>query len=182
MATHSSVLAWRIPWTEKPGGLQSMGSQRVRHNWTTKCMCARVHARTHTHTHTHSVKTVNLPACEKVETTPDRSITQTEECPQEHEGFLPEWQARGPCSGLPVHLPGFSSASLPPLVRWAHQPRKAHITAHWISTGRPTWLPLPASDRHLPHNNRALRLLPLGQAMPSNKKVLSLKFHCKLLS
>jgi len=32
MATHSSVLAWRIPWTEKPGGLQSMGSQRVGHD------------------------------------------------------------------------------------------------------------------------------------------------------
>ena len=32
MATHSSILAWRIPWTEKPGGLQSMWSQRVRHN------------------------------------------------------------------------------------------------------------------------------------------------------
>ena len=32
MATHSSVLAWRIPWTEKPGRLQSMGSQRVGHN------------------------------------------------------------------------------------------------------------------------------------------------------
>ena len=32
MATHSSILAWRIPWTEKPGGLQSMGSQRVRHD------------------------------------------------------------------------------------------------------------------------------------------------------
>ena len=32
MATHSSVLAWRIPWTEEPGGLQSMGSQRLRHN------------------------------------------------------------------------------------------------------------------------------------------------------
>ena len=31
MATHSSILAWRIPWTEKPGGPQSMGSQRVRH-------------------------------------------------------------------------------------------------------------------------------------------------------
>ena len=29
MATHSSILAWRIPWTEKSGGLQSMGSQRV---------------------------------------------------------------------------------------------------------------------------------------------------------
>ena len=31
MATHSSILAWRIPWTEEPGGLQSMGWQRVRH-------------------------------------------------------------------------------------------------------------------------------------------------------
>ena len=35
MATHSSVLAWRIPWTEEPGGLQSMGSQRVRHGRAT---------------------------------------------------------------------------------------------------------------------------------------------------
>ena len=32
MATHSSILAWRIPWTEETGGLQSMGSQRVGHN------------------------------------------------------------------------------------------------------------------------------------------------------
>ena len=32
MATHSSTLAWKIPWTEKPGRLQSIGSQRVRHN------------------------------------------------------------------------------------------------------------------------------------------------------
>ena len=35
MATHSSILAWRIPQTEEPGGLQSMGSQRVGHNWVT---------------------------------------------------------------------------------------------------------------------------------------------------
>ena len=35
MATHSSTLAWKIPWTEEPGGLQSMGSQRVRHDWAT---------------------------------------------------------------------------------------------------------------------------------------------------
>ena len=32
MATHCSVLAWRVPWTEEPGGLQSVGSQRVGHN------------------------------------------------------------------------------------------------------------------------------------------------------
>ena len=35
MVTHSSILAWRIPWTEKPGRLQSMGSQRVGHDWVT---------------------------------------------------------------------------------------------------------------------------------------------------
>ena len=32
MTIHSSILAWRIPWTEEPGGLQSMGSQRVKHD------------------------------------------------------------------------------------------------------------------------------------------------------
>ena len=45
MATHSSILAWRIPWMEEPCRLQSMELQRVRHNWVTN---------THTHTHTHS--------------------------------------------------------------------------------------------------------------------------------
>ena len=35
MAPHSSTLAWKIPWTEEPGGLQSMGSLRVRHDWET---------------------------------------------------------------------------------------------------------------------------------------------------
>ena len=36
MATHSSILAWRIPWTEEPGRLESMGSQRVGHDWATE--------------------------------------------------------------------------------------------------------------------------------------------------
>ena len=35
MATDSSILAWRIPWTEEPGGLKSLGLQRIGHNWTT---------------------------------------------------------------------------------------------------------------------------------------------------
>ena len=45
MATHSSILAWRIPWTEEPDGLQPMGSQRVRRNLATEqqYMCARLH-------------------------------------------------------------------------------------------------------------------------------------------
>ena len=41
MATHSSILAWRIPWTEEPGGLQSIKPQRVRHVWA--CMHACMH-------------------------------------------------------------------------------------------------------------------------------------------
>ena len=36
MATHSSILAWKIPWAEEPGRLQSTGLQRVRHNWATE--------------------------------------------------------------------------------------------------------------------------------------------------
>ena len=35
VATHSSIPAWKIPWTEEPGGLQSTGSQRVGHDWAT---------------------------------------------------------------------------------------------------------------------------------------------------
>ena len=41
MATHSSTLAWRIPWAEEPSGLQSMGSRRVGHVWMTEHACAR---------------------------------------------------------------------------------------------------------------------------------------------
>ena len=36
IATHSNILAWRIPWTEEPGGLQSIGLQRVGHDWVTE--------------------------------------------------------------------------------------------------------------------------------------------------
>ena len=36
MITHSSILTWQIAWAEEPGGLQSMGSQRVGHNWATE--------------------------------------------------------------------------------------------------------------------------------------------------
>ena len=41
MATHFSILAWRIPWTEEPGGLESMGSQRVGHERVTEHACFR---------------------------------------------------------------------------------------------------------------------------------------------
>ena len=43
MATHSSIHAWKISWTEEPGGLQSMGSQRVRHDWATSLHFTSLH-------------------------------------------------------------------------------------------------------------------------------------------
>ena len=52
MITHSSILAWEIPWTEQPGWLQSIGLQRVGHYWATKHTHTHTH-HTHTHTHTH---------------------------------------------------------------------------------------------------------------------------------
>ena len=44
MATYSSTLAWKIPWTEEPGRLQSMGLLRVRHNWATSLVTFHFHA------------------------------------------------------------------------------------------------------------------------------------------
>ena len=43
MAAHSSLLAGRIPWTEEPGVLQSLGSHRVRHNWSDGCVDASIY-------------------------------------------------------------------------------------------------------------------------------------------
>ena len=51
MATHPSILAWEILWTEEPGRQQPMGSQRVRHDWVTE----RLQFFSYTHTHTHTM-------------------------------------------------------------------------------------------------------------------------------
>ena len=48
MASHSNILSWKIPWTEEPDGLQSMGSQRVRHDWVTKHTAQHLPQRTQT--------------------------------------------------------------------------------------------------------------------------------------
>ena len=57
MTVHSSILAWKIPWTEEPDGLQSMGLKRVRHDWAQRA-CIHTHTHTHTHTqrHTHTLR------------------------------------------------------------------------------------------------------------------------------
>ena len=54
LASHSSILAWRIPWTEEPVGLQSMVLQRVRNDWITN-----THTHIHRHTHTRVFSRLN---------------------------------------------------------------------------------------------------------------------------
>ena len=59
METHSSILAWKIPLTEKPSELQSKGWQRVRHDWVTKC----THTRTYHSHQTHPFSWTLQPMC-----------------------------------------------------------------------------------------------------------------------
>ena len=47
MATHSSILAWKIPWSEEPRRLQSMGSQRAGHSWVTEQSCTHINSKIH---------------------------------------------------------------------------------------------------------------------------------------
>ena len=70
MATYSGILAWRIPWTEEPGGLQSTGSQRVWHNWATN---------THTHTHTHTHK-IGWDRCQSLESQTESFVYWIQSC------------------------------------------------------------------------------------------------------
>ena len=85
MATHSSILAWKIPWTEEPGGQQSTGPQRIRQDWghthkfyvlialektmTTDCTFAQSIALTHCYSNTHLVcDGICLYSCQKLHT------------------------------------------------------------------------------------------------------------------
>ena len=77
MATHSSILAWRTPWTEKPGGPQSIRLQRVGHH-ESNLECAHAHVHTHTHTnHTNNlrVKPVNYEKVKEVQQGQDEHPT-----------------------------------------------------------------------------------------------------------
>ena len=59
MATHSSILAWEIPWTEEPGGLQIPRIAKSQTNWAAESTCKRTHKHTHTHAHTHTHTPLN---------------------------------------------------------------------------------------------------------------------------
>ena len=96
MATHSSILAWRMPWTEEPGGLQSMGSQRVGYDWATK----------HTHAQQMLVKLIfksrHRPHTRKFEHSSLKSGRSQEEkdSPSSEWGGWRAWQERKPPASL----------------------------------------------------------------------------------
>ena len=67
MATHSSVLAWRFPGTGKPGGLPSMGSHRVGHDWSDLAAAAAAYTKKCTHVYTHINTRGALERCSLLE-------------------------------------------------------------------------------------------------------------------
>ena len=81
MTIHSSILAWRIPWTEEPGGLQSMGSWRVWHEWA--------------HTHTSSVSSVVQRRASRLHTGPIHLEAERQACNSQNR------KARGCCNLSP---------------------------------------------------------------------------------
>ena len=78
MATHSSILVWKIPWTEEPGRLQSVGSQRVEHDWATSL--------------THSLK-FNIKT-EYLRDFPLGLVVKTSPSKVQGAGLIPGWGAK----------------------------------------------------------------------------------------
>ena len=91
MATHSSILAWRIPWTEKPGGLQSMVRQRVGHDWVTFTFQTALVAH-RSSLHTRSSHSSFLHPTQRVLFSPSSSTSR------------PKISPPGSCSGRPNNL------------------------------------------------------------------------------
>ena len=90
MATHSSILAWRIPRTEEPGGLQSTGSPRVRHS--------RAHTHTHTQTHVWLWRAVFLVSAPRAPGFPHRAHGKESVCNAGEPASIPGW-GRSPGEG-----------------------------------------------------------------------------------
>jgi len=155
MATHSSILAWRIPWTEKPGGLRSMGLQRVGHNWNDlasthrhSCierMCGRMDGRNNPSFPVFlSVSTVSQPRKCRVETKKGR----LREGEKQYEG-KPTLQSiiNIPSLGILIDMVSCFIISSPRKKKWGTK---------YMSLGTSLvvqWLRTPLSQRRVPRFN-----------------------------
>ena len=149
MAPHFGILVWRISWTEQPGGLQSMGSQRVRHDWS-DLVCMNIHTHTHTHTHTNNMpqmlwrkwalkrKWIHCNCCEgglascPVQLSPAFGETSVERSVLSHLGS-PSWKPWFHCGGVGAtdslaDVPTFQDKIL--YFPWKHCTRKS--SDFWI--------------------------------------------------
>ena len=95
IATHSSILVWRMPWTEEPGGLQSIAAQRVRHDWS-DWVC--------THTHTHQRNLLETHPLEFARNSPLGVLRRAAHKEVSHQRYSaakpPEGFSRGSCRPL----------------------------------------------------------------------------------
>ena len=100
MATHSSILAWRIPRTEEPGGLQSIGSQRVRHDWETHTHKDKIHTKFQSLIQNKNVKLWcrSSPFC--------RELVYAARGNWEHPALHRSWEFQILLLNLGWHLPG----------------------------------------------------------------------------
>ena len=99
MATHSSIFAWRIPWTEEPDRLQSIGSQRVGHDWATKT-CTPLHVLLSNTSHTSLNASCSPPSDGQKLYQLQKNLSNLGKncrnvgclfCPDMPEGVLPRW-------------------------------------------------------------------------------------------
>ena len=113
MATHSIILAWRIPWTEEPGGPQSMGLQRA--DMTDRTTTAYMYTHTHAHAHTHACFCTLPEANRKSVTQLSRWVTEALHLQHPAEGRVSShaWRCSGLCCPFKTRILGEERRSVP---------------------------------------------------------------------
>ena len=136
MVTQSSTLAWRIPWTEEPGGLQSTGSQRVGHDCVTEFHFS---MKWISRMHTYIPSPLDLPSMAPHQSHPSRSSQSTELSPlcyiaASHQLSVFKWQCTHVSLKLPIHLhPLHTHMSIScPAVEYNFISRRQCISWRWV--------------------------------------------------
>ena len=126
METHSNSLAWRIPWTEEPGGPQSMGLQRDRHDWSNL-------ARTHTQQGAYIQQGWEPRNPGQLTSPPGLGFSPA----LNHPDVSGTWRAeRGQVSAPPLHPSTYSKGVPPP---WNHYPLSSFSFSHAFCPCRPSF-------------------------------------------
>ena len=143
MATHSSILAWRIPWTEEPGGLQSVGSHRVGHDWSDLAAEA---AAMECYQFSYSVVSDSLPPHESQHTRPPCPSptpgVYSNSCPSSRWCHPAISSSVVPFSSCPKSLPASGSFPMSQLFAWGGQDIEVSASASVLPMNTQDWSPL----------------------------------------